>query len=295
METPRGRGRGRGRARGARGGGRGRGRGSGSTVNGPVVERTGLVVEHPIMDTTGLAIEEPTIPRTGLLIIEEPTRANGRSDTEDGSTTVIDSDFDSDAGSYENLMRRMSLRDDAAARAYFGNAPLRPAAGPPLVVKESIGGALVQDPTRDPRLSAILPGSMSFAISVHPLHIPNARAMWSTASSTSIIDWRFVRLAGLLPQMVPLRHGIDRVTLTGIMGASPMKVFGRVDVLFDALGYEFELPCWVTDIGFPVEMVLGNDWVEKFDLVYMVGGGEIRINEADARKTRAVEDKYRTR
>lgn len=58
----------------------------------------------------------------------------------------------------------------------------------------------------DPRLKAV---SMGFPIMVHPLRIPNTRAQVSSGSTYSVIDFRFVRLAGFLHQMVPLRPQVD--------------------------------------------------------------------------------------
>ncbi|TFK52980.1 hypothetical protein OE88DRAFT_1656710 [Heliocybe sulcata] len=213
---------------------------------------------------------------------------------------------DSESETYEDVHvspNNRAMRDAQATReaqktkAYYGpKVTLDPPTGPPLVVKEVIGGTVLEDPARDPRITAILPGLTTFSVSVHPLHLANTRAMWTSTSSTSIIDWRFVRLAGLLPKMVPLRHGVDRVELEpfpGGSGGTTMHVYGRVDVLFDAHGYEFNMPCWVTDISFPLEIILGNDWLRVCGLEILMGGGKMMIPKAAARRTRAVEDVYR--
>ncbi|KZT28294.1 hypothetical protein NEOLEDRAFT_1129672 [Neolentinus lepideus HHB14362 ss-1] len=259
----------RGRGRG-RGGGRGLGRGAANT-NGDVPNarfefRTGIAIADDIDDILqsrtdrGSTDSEPRLgPTPGI------PRARPRTQRRD---------------------------DDEVSRSYYGpQITLMQPTGPPLEVEESIGGMIADDPSRDPRISAILPDVASFTISVHPLHLPNSRAMFSSASSTSVIDWRFVRLAGLLPKMVPIRDGVDRVDLRSLYGGGPMRVYGRVDVLFDAHGYEFEQPFWVTDIGFPVEMVLGVDWAVNSGLTTRLF--PFSISKADARKTRTVEDVYR--
>ncbi|KAK7680376.1 hypothetical protein QCA50_016616 [Cerrena zonata] len=132
---------------------------------------------------------------------------------------------------------------------------LRAATGPPIMVQGSIGGFITMWEDDDPRLKSV---SMGFPASVHPLCSPNTRAQLSTGSSHSIIDFRFTRLCGLVHEMTPLRPGIDRVTLQGMLGP-PMEVFGWVDVAFDILGYEFKHKCWVVDLHLPVEIQLGMD------------------------------------
>ncbi|OBZ76221.1 hypothetical protein A0H81_03009 [Grifola frondosa] len=65
--------------------------------------------------------------------------------------------------------------------------------------------------------------------------------------------------------MVPLRYGVDDVQLGTVMtDGNEMEVFGRVPVVFDAGGFEFSMQCWVVNVGLPVELVLGLDWMDKF-------------------------------
>ena len=185
----------------------------------------------------------------------------------------IESDFDIsdfEFPSYDHLYTRLP--------------PLCPATGPPLNVEGLVGG--VSDPfIQDPRLLAV---SMGFPISVHPLRIPNTRANISSATTYSVIDFRFVRLAGLAHKMIPLRPDVDKVRLRSILSGSPGKVVGWVNVAFDALGYEFEQRCWVVELGLPIEMMLGMDWLTKNDVVssYGPGRGQYKhvFGEADTKK-----------
>lgn len=80
----------------------------------------------------------------------------------------------------------------------------------------------------DPRLHVM---SIDFPVPVHPLRIPNVRAQFATGSS--VIDLRFLRMAGMLRKMVPVREGTDRVKLRTLTG-SAAKVYGKVPVKFDA-------------------------------------------------------------
>lgn len=167
--------------------------------------------------------------------------------------------------------------------------PLRPATGPPLNIQGMVGGLMMRE-ISDVRLEAV---SRGFPISVHPIHIPNTRAQLSTASTHSVIDFRFVRLAGLLHNMVLLRPEVDNVVLKGPMG-SPLDVLGWVDVTFDALGYQFRQKCWVINLSFPVEIQLGMDWVSANEISFSMGEGvgNIVIKEADAKKARNVQEIY---
>ncbi|KAK7680375.1 hypothetical protein QCA50_016615 [Cerrena zonata] len=167
---------------------------------------------------------------------------------------------------------------------------LRSAVGPPLHVEGTIGGAMTHE-IGDRRLEAV---SMGFPISVHPLRIPNTRAQVSTASSHSVIDFRFVRLAGLLHEMTLLRPDVDDVKLSALLGNTSIEVLGWVDVTFDALGYEFKQSCWVIRLFFPVEIQLGTDWLSAYKIKSSgaTGTGNININDADAKKVRKLQDTY---
>ncbi|KAJ3480611.1 hypothetical protein NLI96_g8218 [Meripilus lineatus] len=169
--------------------------------------------------------------------------------------------------------------------------PLRPPTGPPIKTGGFIGGAFVVPTDQDPRTFAV---SMGFPVSIHPLRIPNTRAQHSSGSSHSVIDYKFVRLAGLIHTMVPLRRGIDDVNLVGLSGGN-IDVKGYVDIIFDALGYEFEQRCWVMDLGFPLELQLGGDWATKYQLAYTIRDGAFTILEADAKRVRPLDDIYVTR
>ena len=135
--------------------------------------------------------------------------------------------------------------------------PLTLASGPPISIEGSIGGIGVLDPPDDPRLRAVFLG---FPVSVHPLRVPNARAHFTPSITHSIIDFRFLRLSGLLHQMTPLRGGIDKVELA-LPSGELANVIGWADVTFDAQGYEFHQRCWVLELDSPVDIQLGTDWV----------------------------------
>ncbi|KAI0313877.1 hypothetical protein OF83DRAFT_1086027 [Amylostereum chailletii] len=115
----------------------------------------------------------------------------------------------------------------------------------------------------DPRLEAV---SLGFAISIGNLRGLNARAMYAAASSDSVVDYRFVRLVGLLAKMMPLRPMCDKVALREVGTGREYKVYGQVDVPFIAgeRGFKFKMPCWVVDVAAPVEVVLGQDWLRKY-------------------------------
>ncbi|KZT38798.1 hypothetical protein SISSUDRAFT_1046556 [Sistotremastrum suecicum HHB10207 ss-3] len=126
-------------------------------------------------------------------------------------------------------------------------------------------------------------------VSTSPL--TTARVLVSTGSTTSIIDLRYLRLIGLLPYLVPLREGVDKVIFDSVIrgsddddddGEGRTKVYGRakVEVIFQ--GYKFLHDFWVIDIGLPVEVLLGNDWSRKFSVAYQFTEGGIKITRADA-------------
>lgn len=140
----------------------------------------------------------------------------------------------------------------------------------------------------DTRIDAVKYG---FAVAVHPLRLPNTRALFSTASSVSAINFSFVRIAGLLGDMVPLRPGIDNVRIDGAS-----RVFGYVDVLFDTWGFEFRQRCWVINIGSSqfVDMILGFDWAEHYN-PRIDWREDMKIEDARAKKVRQVQDVYVTR
>ncbi|EMD36868.1 hypothetical protein CERSUDRAFT_73898 [Gelatoporia subvermispora B] len=86
--------------------------------------------------------------------------------------------------------------------------------------------------------------STGFPISVYSLRVPNARGLLSTASNFS--------------------------------------VYGRVGVTVDAFGYQFTIVCWVVDLDYPVDMVLGVDCMTLYETVfaYTVLGPQILNAEA---------------
>ncbi|EMD36925.1 hypothetical protein CERSUDRAFT_95197 [Gelatoporia subvermispora B] len=176
---------------------------------------------------------------------------------------------------------------EAAIRARLPE--LVPATGPPLAVEESFTAVSAVPAGQDPRLTAV---SMGFPISVHPLRLPNSRGTLSTGSTTSLIDTRCVRLAGLLARMVPIRP-IDEVHISTLFGGQHMNVFGRVDVTFDAFGFEFSTPCWVVNLGLPVDIALGMDWLETYN-PKISWRQELEITDANAKKVRKLVDIYVT-
>lgn len=213
--------------------------------------------------------------------------------------------------------------------------------GPPLVVHETVGYIHMQSPHPHPnshvhsnsphrsemadiddvdaRLKAV---SLGFPISLRPRSIPNARAIFSSDSSTSVVDYRFIRFAGLIPSMRPVRPSIDRVSIIQLGGSpttylpsipdrnnnasssSPSTsastsssspnhshghhhnhyyhVYGSVLVPYDAGPYSFEQDCWVVDLppGLPLDMILGIDWMERWDARVEVSLEGMRVSGA---------------
>lgn len=175
----------------------------------------------------------------------------------------------------------------AAARRRLPN--LERPGGNPLRFEGTVGGTMTADPSADPRLVAM---SMGFPVSIHPLRIPNTRAQ--TAGGVSVIDYKFLRLSGLLHKMIPLRSGVDDVKLRNVDGSAIRKIYGRVAVTFDAHGFEFQDHMfWVMDLGFPVEMQLGQgDFFSKYNCSVGFQEGGMVIHQADAKKVRNIEDVY---
>lgn len=134
--------------------------------------------------------------------------------------------------------------------------PLATSSGLPIKVKGTLGGAMAVSGEDGARLLEL---RMGFPISVRSLRLPNARGQCSSASSHSIIDFDFVLLSGLSYTVAPLHDGIDKAETSGLYGGGPLNVLGYVDVLFDTLGYESEQRFWVTNIGLPLDMQLGNE------------------------------------
>lgn len=167
--------------------------------------------------------------------------------------------------------------------------------GSPLRFEGTVGGTMTASPVADPRLVAM---SMGFPVSIHPLRIPNTRAQ--TAAGVSVIDYKFLRLSGLLHKMTPfrkmtpLRSGQDDVKLRNVDGSAIRKVYGRVAVTFDAHGFEFQDHMfWVIDLGFPVEMQLGQeDFFSKYNCSVEFQEGGLVIHQADAKKVPEIEDVY---
>ena len=164
--------------------------------------------------------------------------------------------------------------------------PLPPPSGPPLSLTGSVRGITAFE-SHEPRLDAVEHG---FAVAVHPLRLPNTRALFSTASDVSVITFSFVRLAGLLADMV--RPDVDSVVIEGMP-----KVYGYVPLQFDAFGFEFEQRCWVghcPGAAWFVDLILGMDWAERYN-PNIRWNPPIRIEDADAKRVRQVEDVYVTR
>ncbi|THH32854.1 hypothetical protein EUX98_g1322 [Antrodiella citrinella] len=191
-----------------------------------------------------------------------------------------------DDDDYEAAIRPRSGRDNAVLDRL---PPLIPAQGPPLHFEGIAGGATTIALDSDPRVEAVRSG---FPISIHPLRLPNTRGRF--AAGVSLLDFRFLRIAGLLHKMVPLREGVDEVVIKMLIGGGDVKIHGRVTVVFDAQGYEFEHTFWVTNLGFnPFEMQLGDDFSAKFGLSLSFNAeGQMGITKADAKKARKLEDVY---
>ncbi|EMD36818.1 hypothetical protein CERSUDRAFT_65592 [Gelatoporia subvermispora B] len=167
--------------------------------------------------------------------------------------------------------------------------PLPPATGPALSVSETLGGLHGEPASRDPRAGVL---STGFPISARPLRTPNARATFSSAGTASAVDMRFARLAGLLPRVVPLRPE-DRVVLRSTYVGGPLEVYGRVELVFDAQGREYSVGCWVVDLQLPVDVLLGLDWAQKYQVkIDWRGKGGERYTSEIAKKVGLVEDVY---
>ncbi|THH32855.1 hypothetical protein EUX98_g1323 [Antrodiella citrinella] len=168
--------------------------------------------------------------------------------------------------------------------------PLARAGGPSTShVEGAIGGMVALYTATDPRVQAV---SLGFPISIHPLRTPNARGSISTGSDESALDFRFLRLAGLLHKMIPLRDGVDDVRMQALDGSPVAPIYGRVTVVFDVQGYEFEHTFWVVNLGVPVDMQLGSDFLVKFEISLGFGPWGGQISSADAKKVRKLEDIY---
>jgi len=74
-----------------------------------------------------------------------------------------------------------------------------------------------------------------------------------------------------------------------------MHVYGRVQVTFDACGFEFSSPFWVVDLHVPVDMMLGMDWLKQYNpkVDWRKEGNEM-ITDADAKRVRKLSDTYVT-
>ncbi|KAI0049535.1 hypothetical protein FA95DRAFT_861355 [Auriscalpium vulgare] len=135
-----------------------------------------------------------------------------------------------------------------------------------------------EDPMTDVRLRLV---SLGFPIAMRRENVFNARAAHSAHSTTSIVDVRFVRLAGLLQQMTPLRI-IDRVEIREVGTGRPYRVYGRVSVPFNAGRWAFDVLCWVVDLSSPVEILLGNDWLNRYKAKISLGLEGMKIDDARA-------------
>lgn len=275
-------GRGRRNHRDDRGGGRGRGRGQGRGRG------RGRGKMQPTEQNTG---QETHLPPSGIKATTQGAKVVPHTDGQNGdhhqnnsftiaSVSLHERGGGGDEGDeYERI--------DVASRL----PPLTPASGPPIEFEGSLGGIGMPDPPDDLRLRAVYLG---FPVSVHPLRVPNARAHFTPTTSYSVIDFRFLRLSGLLHQMTPIRDGIDKVELASPNGEIA-DVFGWVDIIFDAQGYEFSQRCWVLAMDAPVEIQLGLDWAAayKVGIDWKRGGPTgIGIEWADAKRVRDLQDTY---
>ncbi|TCD63451.1 hypothetical protein EIP91_005392 [Steccherinum ochraceum] len=174
-----------------------------------------------------------------------------------------------------------------AARRRLPTLP--PLRGPPVHFHGIVGGVRPSNPYSDSRLVSM---SMGFPVSVHPLRLPNTRAQ--ITSGVSVIDYNFLRIAGLIHKMTPVRADVDNVELTKSGDQTKvLQVYGRVVVTFDAEGYEFEHKFWVIDMGLPLEMQLSEeDFCLKFGCVTDTQDGAKVIRKADAKVGRKIEDVY---
>ncbi|KAA1471983.1 hypothetical protein DENSPDRAFT_838104 [Dentipellis sp. KUC8613] len=107
--------------------------------------------------------------------------------------------------------------------------------------------------------------SLGFAISIPNRANLNARATFSKKSAVSVVDYRFVRLIGLLTKMHPLRP-CDKIQLRKIGARGFYTPYGAVVIPFRAGKWTFNMRCWVIDIPVPVEIVLGQDWKSQFSV-----------------------------
>ena len=124
--------------------------------------------------------------------------------------------------------------------------------------------------------------SRGFPITVLPKGLADVHAAWSPGSAASLIDAQLVRRAGLQDRVRLVGEGYRgsrRVEALAEDGrVVSMKVRGSVEVTFNAQGYEFMMPCLVVNIAaFPVKIILGSDWAEK----YKIGWG-FTISSTDA-------------
>lgn len=197
---------------------------------------------------------------------------------------IIPSDL---SGFDEDLTRHQFPGSDVPCSPNCQLPPLARPSGPPIKIEGLIGGSFIAPTGGDPRILAV---SMGFPISIHPLRVPNTRTQHSSGSTHSVINLDFVRIAGLLHTMAPLRHGIDDVKLESRAG-SLIDIKGYVDVVFDAFGFEFEQRCWVMRLGFPLELQLGNDWAVDNHIRSSFTRG-YTIEDADAKRVRDLEDVY---
>lgn len=209
--------------------------------------------------------------RTSLDTLESP-RSNHHTKTRPLSTAISDAPSARSNGSRSSSKSYNGVRTSTLVNRIPYN--LEETEGPPLDVHETIGyihmhpSANADHDGLDARLKAV---SLGFPISLRPRNIPNARGIFSSASSTSAVDYRFVRFSGLIPSMRPLRPSLDRVSLVQLgarsSNSSHYHIYGRVTVPFDAGQWSFEQECWVVDLppGLPVDLILGMDWMERYD------------------------------
>ncbi|PSR74718.1 hypothetical protein PHLCEN_2v9597 [Hermanssonia centrifuga] len=210
-------------------------------VRGDVVNK--LHADHLVGEVE--PVERQVVTTGGLVTVDVLESDYLSSDTDN-----IDP-FDAESGVRERERELRSLMP-----------PLAPANGRPIVLSATVGSiTMLEMPGEDPRVQAI---SHGFPISVHPLRLPNSRALFSNLSSVSVVDYGFVRLAGLLHEMVPLRHEIDKVEIKDFHSDFTYVVYGYVTILFDAGGFEFEEKCWVVNLMRAsqfVDLIVGMDWL----------------------------------
>ncbi|KAI0049534.1 hypothetical protein FA95DRAFT_861479 [Auriscalpium vulgare] len=143
----------------------------------------------------------------------------------------------------------------------------------------------------DSRLAAV---SVGFPIILRPDTYLNARAAFSSHSTESIVDLRFARASGLLYSLLTLRP-CDEVEMREVGSNKLYRVYGLLAVPFDAGKWSFKQDCWVVDMAGPVEILLGNDWLNQYRARVSFSLSGMTLEDAKAPLAlQPVVDSYRT-